>query len=143
MGVDTASCKVQIFVLSAMMASLAGSLYAHFQAVVAPGTFGFVPSVELVCMAAVGGMASVWGAALGVTFFFLVKEVLRARMHQLLGVGGEYELIGYGIILILVMIFMPQGLSYGVTRAFGWLRSRLGLGRGEEKEVEPQAGQAA
>ena len=142
MGVDTASCKVQIFVLSAMMASLAGSLYAHFQAVVAPGTFGFVPSVELVCMAAVGGMASVWGAALGVTFFFLVKEVLRARMHQLLGVGGEYELIGYGIILIVVMIFMPQGLSFGGVKALQWLRNLKVFRRAGDKETEPRAEQA-
>ena len=142
MGVDSAKYRVQIFVLSAMMASLAGSLYAHFQALVAPGPFGFVPSVELVCMSAVGGMASVWGAALGVTFFFLVKEVLRARMYQLLGVGGEYELIAYGIILILVMIFMPQGLSFGGVKALDWLRNLKVFRRGGDRETEPQAEQA-
>ena len=93
-------------------------------------------------MAAVGGMASIWGAALGVTFFFLVKEVLRARMHQLLGVGGEYELIGYGIILILVMIFMPQGLSFGGVKALDWLRNLKVFHRGGDTETEPRTEQA-
>jgi len=143
MGVDTDKYRVQVLVLSAMMASLAGSLYAHFQALVAPGPFGFVASVELVVMAAVGGLASIWGAAFGVAFIFVVKEVLRARMHQLLhGAGGEHELLAYGIILVLVMIFMPEGLSFGGVKAFDWLRNLKVFRRGE-REIEPQAEQAA
>ena len=143
MGVDTDKYRVQVLVLSAMMASLAGSLYAHFQAIVSPGPFGFVASVELVCMSAVGGMASVWGAVLGVTFFYVIKEVLRARMHQLLrGAGGEHELIAYGIILILVMIFLPEGLSFGGMRVFNWLRGLAPFGRKDRPEIEPQTGQA-
>lgn len=143
MGVDTDKYRVQVLVLSAVMASLAGSLYAHFQAIVAPGPFGFVASVELVVMAAVGGMASIWGAALGVSFVFVVKEVLRARMHQLLrGAGGEHELIAYGIILVLIMIFIPEGLSFGGVRAADWLRSRKIFRRGGKQEIEPQAEQA-
>jgi branched-chain amino acid transport system permease protein len=115
-GVDTTRSKLQILVVSAMIASLAGSLYAHFQALVAPGPFSFVASVTLVCMAAVGGLASIWGALFGVTFIFVVKEVLRARMHDLLhGAGGEHELIAYGLILIIIMIFMPQGVVQGLT----------------------------
>jgi branched-chain amino acid transport system permease protein len=119
-GVDTAYHKLQILVVSAMMASLAGSLYAHFQALVAPRPFHFVASVELVCMAAVGGLASIWGAPFGVASLFVIKEVLRARMQDLLrGAGGEHELIAYGVILILIMIFMPQGLVKGLTEAYG------------------------
>jgi branched-chain amino acid transport system permease protein len=118
-GVDTARAKLQILVVSAMSASLAGSLYAHFQALVAPGPFHFVASVELVCMAAVGGLASIWGAAFGVAFVFVVREVLRARMQDLLrGAGGEHELIAYGVILVLIMIFMPQGLVRGLADAY-------------------------
>jgi branched-chain amino acid transport system permease protein len=144
MGVDTDKYRVQVLMLSAMMASLAGSLYAHFQAIVAPGPFGFVASVELVCMSAVGGMASIWGAALGVSFFFVIKEVLRARMHQLLrGAGGEHELIAYGVILIIVMIFVPGGLSSGGVSAFNWLRNRLSLARGEGQRAEPKTESAA
>ncbi|GAB4532580.1 MAG: branched-chain amino acid ABC transporter permease [Anaerolineae bacterium] len=118
-GVDTTRSKLQILVISTMIASLAGSLYAHFQALVAPGPFGFVASVTLVCMAAVGGLASIWGALFGVTFVFVVREVLRARMHALLqGAGGEHELIAYGVILILIMIFMPQGVVQGLTELY-------------------------
>jgi branched-chain amino acid transport system permease protein len=126
-GVDTARSKLQILVVSAMMASLAGSLYAHFQALVSPGPFSFVASVELVCMAAVGGLASIWGAPFGVAAIFIIKEVLRARMHSLLrGAGGEHELIAYGIILILIMIFMPQGVVRGMGDAYRRWKNRGG-----------------
>lgn len=125
-GVDTARYKVQILVISAVIASLAGSLYAHFQALIAPGPFHFVASVELVCMAAVGGLASIWGAPFGVAFVYVVKEVLRARMHTLLrGAGGEHELIAYGIILVLIMIFMPEGLTAGSVNLVRRLQRRL------------------
>lgn len=143
MGVDTDKYRVQVLVLSAVMASLGGSLYAHFQSLVAPGPFGFVASVELVVMAAVGGLASVWGAALGVTFVYVVKEVLRARMHQLLrGAGGEHELIAYGVILVLIMIFIPQGLSFGGVRAIDWLRNLSLFRRGSESGPERQMEEA-
>ncbi len=133
-GVDTARCKLQILVVSAMIASLAGSLYAHFQALVAPGPFHFVASVELVCMAAVGGLASIWGAPFGVAFVFVVKEVLRARMQDLLrGAGGEHELIAYGVILVLIMIFMPEGVVRGLTEVY---RRRRQPGRAVTRQVQ-------
>jgi branched-chain amino acid transport system permease protein len=136
-GVDTARSKLQILVVSAVMASLAGSLYAHFQALVSPKPFHFVASVELVSMAVVGGLASIWGAAFGVAFILVVREVLRARMHDLLrGAGGEHELIAYGVILVLIMIFMPQGLVQGLTSAFQRWRERgrsFIKGRGEAR----------
>ncbi len=138
-GVDTARAKLEILVVSAVLASLAGSLYAHFQTLVSPGPFGFVASVELVCMAAVGGLASIWGAVFGVSFVFVVKEVLRARMHDLLrGAGGEHELIAYGIILILIMIFMPQGLVRGLTDIYQrwWTEGRM-ASREREKAGSP------
>jgi len=125
-GIDTARYKVQILVISAMIASLAGSLYAHFQALIAPTPFSFVASVELVCMAAVGGLASIWGAPFGVSFVYVVREVLRARIHKLLrGAGGEHELIAYGIILVLIMIFMPEGLTAGSVHLVRRLQRRV------------------
>ncbi len=138
-GVDTARYKLQILVVSAMLASLAGSLYAHFQALIAPSPFSFVASVELVCMAAVGGLASIWGAPFGVAFVYVVKEVLRARMHDLLrGAGGEHELIAYGVILVLIMIFMPEGLTVGSANLARRLQRRL-AGR-REAQAEDGAG---
>jgi branched-chain amino acid transport system permease protein len=111
LGVDTQHYKLQTLVVSAMAASLAGSLYAHFQALVAPSPFNFQASVELVVMATVGGMRSIWGAPLGVAVVYMVREMLRARLHVLLHMaGGEHEMVAYGIILILIVIFMPEGL---------------------------------
>jgi branched-chain amino acid transport system permease protein len=144
MGVDIEKFKLQVFVLSTLFASVAGSLYAHYQTLVNPAPFGFVGSLDLVIMAALGGLASIWGAAFGVGIIFVIKDVLRARLHQLLhGAGGEHEIIVFGILLVLIMIFMPQGLSYGVTKAFGWFRGQWVLRRGGEKEVEPQVEQVA
>ena len=125
MGIDTAHFKVLAFVISAMYASLAGSLYAHFQAAVSPTPFGFGASLELVVMAAVGGMSTIWGAPFGVAFILGLKELLRSRLHLVLeGAGGEHEIIAFGIILIVIMIFMPDGLVLGARRLYNNWRHR-------------------
>ncbi|MBN1438512.1 MAG: branched-chain amino acid ABC transporter permease [Anaerolineales bacterium] len=121
-GVDTERYKIQALVISAMFASLAGSLYAHFQSAVSPSPFGFKASVELVTMAAVGGLSSIWGAPLGVAAMFLVGNLIQSQMESVFHIrGGEYELILYGLVLVLIMIFMPQGMitSLRAARAFG------------------------
>jgi branched-chain amino acid transport system permease protein len=120
-GVDTDKYKLQVFTLSAVYASLAGSLYAHFQAAVSPGPFNFSGSIELVLMSVVGGIASIWGAPFGVAVALILKEVIRSRMQVLLhGAGGEHEVIAYGIVLVVIMIFLPDGLTSGGAR---WIRS--------------------
>jgi branched-chain amino acid transport system permease protein len=124
-GVDTDKCKLQVLVLSAMYASLAGSLYAHFQAAVSPGPFGFVGSLELVVMSVVGGIASIWGAPFGVAVVLILKELIRTRMHNVLrGAGGEHEVIAFGILIVIIMIFMPQGLTAGTVSAIKRFRQR-------------------
>jgi branched-chain amino acid transport system permease protein len=126
MGVDTTKYKSQVLVVSAVFASLAGSLYAHFQALIAPTPFGFAASVELVVMSVVGGIASIWGAPFGVTLIYVIREVLRARLHAVLhGAGGEHEMIVYGIIVVVIMIFMPEGLSAGLPRVLRRIRRRV------------------
>jgi len=115
-GVDTDRLKVQALVLSAVFASLAGSLYAHFQGAVSPSPFSFKASVELLVMAAIGGLATIWGAPLGVAVTFILRDVIQTQVRDLLRVrGGEYELIIYGLILVLIMIFMPEGLTAGTV----------------------------
>ncbi len=119
MGVDTYRYKLQVFVLSTMYASLAGSLYAHFQGAVSPGPFDFAGSIELVLMSVVGGIASIWGAALGVAVALVLKEVIRTRIHLVLGgSGGEQEVIAFGLLIVVIMIFMPDGLSVGGVHFF-------------------------
>jgi len=114
MGVDTDKYKLQVLVLSAVYASLAGSLYAHFQAAVSPGPFSFVGSLELVVMSVVGGIASIWGAPFGVATVLILKEMIRTRIHTVLrGAGGEHEVIAFGVLVVIIMIFMPDGLTVG------------------------------
>lgn len=115
LGIDAARFKLQVFTLSAVYASLAGSLYAHYVTFVSPPTFGFIASVEFVVMAAVGGLASVWGAPLGALAVTLLTETIRDVMPRLLAhASGEHEVIAYGVLLVVIMIFMPRGLAAGL-----------------------------
>lgn len=138
MGVNVATYKARIFAVSAILASLAGSLYAHFQAAVSPIPFSFVASLELVVMSAVGGLSSIWGAAFGVTVILVIKEVLRSRLRLVLqGASGEHEIIFYGLLLVLIMIFMPEGITVGAMR-----RWRAWKTRKQEAKAAPGNAQA-
>jgi branched-chain amino acid transport system permease protein len=118
-GVNTGRLKVQIFVLSAIYAGLAGSLYAHYVTFVNPSPFGFHTSVMLVVMAAVGGMGTIWGAPLGAAVVTALGEVLRAVVPALHNrASGEYEIIAFGLLLMLIMILMPQGVVQGLSDAY-------------------------
>ena len=106
LGVDTARVKLRIFIWSALYASLAGSLYAHTLNFVAPSSFGFMFSIKLVTMVVLGGMASIWGSLLGAAALTVLPELLT--------VFHDYETIIFGGILMVVMIFLPQGLMRGI-----------------------------
>ncbi len=106
MGIDAQRLKLLIFVVSALYASLAGSLLAHTVNFIAPSSFGFMFSIKLVTMVVVGGMASIWGALLGAAVLTILPELL-AVFHDL-------EVVIFGLILMIVMIFMPRGLLRGL-----------------------------
>jgi len=112
-GVDTKSYKVRIFVLSAIYASLAGSLYAHYLTFISPKTFDIFFSVELVTMVIVGGMGSIWGVLFGTIFLTSLPNVLHFF--------DEYKDIIYGLILVLILIFMPQGVGVAIREKW-WKR---------------------
>ncbi len=117
-GINAAQFKVKIFVLSAVFASLAGSLYAHHTHAIGPSSFDFLGSVMILVMAVVGGLASIWGAIFGAaTIQYLKSEVL----VQL----GNNDVIVYGLLLMLVMIFMPKGLFVSLRDVYnGWRQRR-------------------
>ena len=117
-GVDTHRFKLHVFMLSAVMAALAGFLYAHFVSFISPESFNFMVSVRLVTMVVIGGMASVWGALLGAALLTLLPEWLHAF--------ADFEMIVYGAILIGVMIFLPQGLTRGLLDTYERLRRQSG-----------------
>jgi len=114
-GIDTETYKVKIFVISAVLASLAGSLYAHYITFISPGTFSFFYSIQVVTMVLVGGMGSLWGSVFGAVLLTLLPEVLHAVK--------EYNVLIYGAILMVVLIFFPEGLLPGMVRTWGKRRS--------------------
>jgi branched-chain amino acid transport system permease protein len=115
MGVDVSRFKIIVFVYSAMLASLAGSLYAHYLNFVNPSAFDLFFSIKLLIMLALGGMQTIWGAVIGAVIITFLS-------YEWLHYFNEYEVIIYGAILLLVIIFLPQGL-FGVPGIVkGWLR---------------------
>lgn len=144
MGIDTFRLKLQLFVLSAVFASLAGSFYAHYVRFFSPAAFGFKVSIEFAIMAALGGMASIWGSIIGVTTITILIEALRSIVPRVLPgahIVGAMEITTYGIILVAVFIFMPEGLASGLKLAadrftrffFGPRQQAAGAGSFTEK----------
>lgn len=101
-GIDCAKYKVRVYVLSACYASLAGSLFAHYMGFLAPDDFGVMTSINILVMLYLGGIGTIYGPALGAVFLKLLPEVT----YQF----QDYELLMNGIILIMVLVFMPKGL---------------------------------
>ncbi|MBT3239050.1 MAG: branched-chain amino acid ABC transporter permease, partial [Rhodospirillaceae bacterium] len=102
LGVNVVKYKVLVFVLSAIIASLAGSLFAHYTGFITPDTSGFIHSIQLVTMVVLGGMASTFGAVAGAAILTILP--------QLLTVFHDYEHLVFGAVLIGTMIFMRRGL---------------------------------
>ena len=107
-GIDIARYKLFIFVLSAVLAGIAGVLYAHYLEFIAPSSFGFNHSVLLVTMVVLGGMTNVWGAVAGAFFLTMLPEFLRAFEN--------IEFLLYGFILIVCMMFLPEGIVGGIQK---------------------------
>ena len=101
-GIDTTRSKVRIFVISAVFASAVGSMMAHYLGFISPQVSSFFHSIELVTMVVVGGMASTYGAVLG--------AAILTMLPQLLAKFEGYEMIVFGLILMLTVIFLPRGL---------------------------------
>lgn len=101
-GIDVAAAKVQAFVISAIYASLSGSLLALQNRMITPDVAGYMHSIEMVTMAVLGGVGSVLGAIFGAGILTLLPQVLT--------VFQNYEQVLLGLIMMLVMIFLPAGL---------------------------------
>jgi len=117
MGVDIARYKLLVFVLSAAFSGIAGVLYAHYLTFIAPSSFGFMFSVELIVMVVLGGMTSVPGAIVGAFFITVLPEFLRAFEN--------IEVLLFGAILVLCMMFLPDGMAGGWNRLWGWGKARF------------------
>jgi branched-chain amino acid transport system permease protein len=109
-GVDTAAAKLMVFVYAAMLAGLAGWLYAHFQRSVSPGPFGIETGTEYLLMAVLGGAGRVYGAILGAISITVLRDQLQNVLPWLFGKTGNFDVIAYGAVLVLVLLTAPNGL---------------------------------
>ncbi len=110
MGVNTPRTKIVIFLIAALLASISGWLYAHLQRFVNPTPFSLTQGIEYLFMAVVGGIGHVWGAVLGAGLITILKQWLQDWLPQLLGQSGNFEIIVFGIAMVLVLQRARDGL---------------------------------
>ena len=107
LGVNVKRDKILVFVLSAVFASVAGSLYAHYFGYVNPAAFSIFKSLDLVIMVVVGGLGSIWGTLFGVSLITLLPHLLEFF--------ETYMDVVHGVILVVILLFLPQGFVSGLT----------------------------
>lgn len=121
LGVHVAKYKVLIFATSAAYASLAGSLYAHFINFIAPPTFYISFSILLLIMVMVGGSHSIWGAMLGTAIIMFLQELIRYVGHNYLNISGQVEIVVYGFMIVIVMMYAPKGVISLLARGLPYV----------------------
>ena len=129
-GIDVGRSKIAVFALSAGLAGLAGSLYAHFIGFISPSSFGLQASVLFVAMVVLGGMGSLGGAVLGTALLTMLEfpgVLLPGLPRQVSDIVTDWQPDIYGLTLILVMLVLPAGLA-GLGRSL--VRGRGGEGDG-------------
>ena len=109
-GVDGARLKIVVFVYAALLACVSGWLYAHLQRFVNPTPFFINQGIEYLFMAVVGGAGSVWGAVIGATLITLAKQVLQDILPALLGKSGNFELVVFGVLMIVLLQRAREGV---------------------------------
>jgi branched-chain amino acid transport system permease protein len=126
LGVNIPRYKLQIFVLTAVMASFSGSLFCFYLRFVTPESFGFPLLVELIMMVIIGGIGSISGSLLGSFVVLWLTEFIHAYLGKVLPVmTGEVDAIFFGLLIIIVLVFMPRGLIGWMEPVFNFSR-RLG-----------------
>lgn len=126
-GINTTRLKVTAFTMGSFLAGLGGALYAHYMYFIRPGDFGFMRSIEFLNMVVLGGLGSIPGTILGTAVLTAAPEML--RFFQ------EYRMMIYGALLVLFMIFRPNGFL-GDVRWYD-IKSLL-AGKKEWKDANPE-----
>lgn len=117
MGVNARILKVQIFTVSAVISAIAGSLYAHTMTFIAPASFGFNFSVELLTMVIIGGLGSIYGSFLGAAILTILPESLRVLQ--------DFDIIVYGLMLIIMTMYLPGGIISALTQVAGFISEKI------------------
>jgi branched-chain amino acid transport system permease protein len=132
-GIDIVRYKVQMFVISAGMASVAGSLGVHYLRAMDPNVYGFAYSLNLLTGVIIGGLTSVWGGALGATVITGLREVLRDLGLPL------WEAVIMGGLTVVVLLAFPRGIAGAISRLFDRLVATGGEGRVSVTPPDPSA----
>ncbi|WMJ18208.1 branched-chain amino acid ABC transporter permease [Geobacillus proteiniphilus] len=141
LGVNITKYKLQIFMLSAVYASVAGSLYAHYVTFINPDLFGIVPSISFLIMVVIGGSAHVWGGLVGAAVYVCLGEWLKAVVPLLLpNAGGEFEIVFFGLLLVVMLIYMPNGLTGVMQKG---MRRFFEMGGRQKKQIAAVEGHKA
>jgi branched-chain amino acid transport system permease protein len=106
MGINSTKYKMTAFIIGSSMAGLAGGLYAHFNSFIDPASFNFAKSIELITYVVLGGMGSLSGTVIGTSILIYLPEALRG----LSDVFKTYRILIYAVLLVVMMIFRPQGI---------------------------------
>ncbi len=101
-GINTTGMKVLAFTVGSFLGGLGGGLYSHYMYYINPQDFGFMKSIEILNMVVLGGMGSIPGTIIGAVILTILPEMLR--------IVNEYRLLFYGALLVILMIFRPNGL---------------------------------
>ncbi len=118
MGISTFRAKLAVFVIAAVLAAISGWLFAYFQRSVSPSPFSIGKGIEYLFMAVLGGVGHVWGAFIGAGVVKIVEDQLQVLLPELIGTTGNFETIVFGIVLVVVLKYAPNGLWSFVAR---WL----------------------
>lgn len=130
MGVDTFRTKLTIFLMAAVFACVSGWLYAHMQRFISPTPFGVNMGIEYLFMAVIGGAGYLWGAVVGSGMFIILKEILQDVLPKLIGASGNFEMIVFGVLMILVLHHARQGLWPYLRRLLPAPRASLAVDAG-------------
>ncbi|QYY43571.1 branched-chain amino acid ABC transporter permease [Aneurinibacillus thermoaerophilus] len=129
LGVNTQKYKLQVFMMSAVYAAVAGSLYAHYVTFISPQLFEAMASIHFLIMVIIGGMASIWGGMVGAAVFVFLSEGLKEVIPLVMSnASGEFEIVFFGVLLVALLIYMPEGLVPALAKTWKNLRRKKDSG---------------
>jgi branched-chain amino acid transport system permease protein len=134
LGIDVFQAKIRVWLIAAMLAGLAGVVYASYLRFLSPAQFGLEPTIYLLAAIVIGGTGSVYGAVIGVAVVWMLPELLSGF--------EKYAVLALGIAVIVLVILAPDGLAGRLGHLFGAISARLRRSRGRMAAGPPSPGEA-